>query len=208
MSKETKTVDVVVIGGGLAGLTAATYLGRAGKSVILLEKASAEGGRARTETKGGFHLNYGAHALFIAGEGRKILKELGVEFHGAKPGIAGGYVIDRGVKHTLPVGFLSLLTSGIFGIQAKLEVARFLSGVDSFDTTPWQNVTIREWLDRGIRQPETRRFLEALLRLGRAPAPPSINSSVVMPGFCISTADGRRSSPGSGAQRRQPAYGF
>jgi phytoene dehydrogenase-like protein len=166
MSKETKTVDVVVIGGGLAGLTAATYLGRAGKSVILLEKASAEGGRARTETKGGFHLNYGAHALFIAGEGRKILKELGVEFHGAKPGIAGGYVIDRGVKHTLPVGFLSLLTSGIFGIQAKLEVARFLSGVDSFDTTPWQNVTIREWLDRGIRQPETRRFLEALLRLG------------------------------------------
>ena len=150
MSIETKTVDVVVIGGGLAGLASATYLGRAGKSVILLEKASAEGGRARTETKSGFHLNYGAHALFVAGEGRKILKELGIEFHGAKPAIAGGYMIDRGVKHTLPVGFLSLLTSGLFGIQAKLEVARFLSGVDSFDTAPWQGVTIREWLDRGV----------------------------------------------------------
>ena len=39
--------NVAVIGGGLAGLTAANFLARAGFSVTLFEKSSAIGGRAK-----------------------------------------------------------------------------------------------------------------------------------------------------------------
>ena len=45
--EDRKNVDVTVIGGGVGGLAAATYLARGGRSVVLCEKASALGGRAR-----------------------------------------------------------------------------------------------------------------------------------------------------------------
>ena len=58
-----KEVDTVVIGGGLAGLTAAARLGQEGQRVLLLEKGREPGGRAQTRTKQAFLFNLGPHAL-------------------------------------------------------------------------------------------------------------------------------------------------
>jgi len=41
--------DVAVIGGGIAGLTAATFVARTGKSVIVFEQAEHVGGRGVTQ---------------------------------------------------------------------------------------------------------------------------------------------------------------
>jgi uncharacterized protein with NAD-binding domain and iron-sulfur cluster len=45
--------DVVVIGGGMAGLSTACYLARAGVPVTLFEKAANLGGRAATQNHDG-----------------------------------------------------------------------------------------------------------------------------------------------------------
>jgi phytoene dehydrogenase-like protein len=71
------TVDVAIVGGGLAGLTAATYLARAGKSVTLFEKAASLGGRAATSNHDGYLFNRGIHALYTGGATEEVLKDLG-----------------------------------------------------------------------------------------------------------------------------------
>jgi phytoene dehydrogenase-like protein len=170
MNERTQTADrefsdVIIVGGGLAGLAAAALLARAGRSVTLFEKAPAVGGRAMTETREGFRFNLGPHALYCAGRSVQVLRELGVKFSGGKPSPAGNFAIDGGVKHTLPSGFFSLLTTGLFGLQAKLETARLLASIGKLDTSAVRHLSVREWLERELRQPEARRLLAAIFRV-------------------------------------------
>ena len=75
--------DVVVIGGGMAGLTAACYPALAGVNTTLLEKAPRLGGRAATLDADGFLFNRGGHALYTGGAASRVLEELGVSYdHG------------------------------------------------------------------------------------------------------------------------------
>jgi len=164
-AKEKQGFEVIVVGGGLAGLTAATYLGRAGKRVLLVEKSPDLGGRGASRQSDGFCFNHGPHALYAAGAGVSVLAELGVGFRGAKPGVAGGYAIFAGKKQTLPGGFVSLLSTGLFGIAEKLEVARLLASVARIDPQPWERRTVREWVNETVSRPRVRAFLSALVRL-------------------------------------------
>src|SRR5262245_43427139 len=104
--------DVAVIGGGIAGLAAATYAARAGRRVALFEKAPGLGGRGVTHEEAGFHFNLGPHALYRGGAAAAVLRELGVRVAGRSPAPSGNYAVAGGVKHALPAGFFSLLTTG------------------------------------------------------------------------------------------------
>ena len=82
-------MDVIVIGGGLAGLAATHQLAGAGKSVLLLEARNRLGGRVYTQRIPGF-----AHPIELGPEWidedstiAKLLRQVGastVEFHGAR----------------------------------------------------------------------------------------------------------------------------
>jgi phytoene dehydrogenase-like protein len=162
---QTATTDAVVVGGGLAGLAVATYLARAGRSVTLFEKSRTLGGRAATQAKGDYRFNIGPHALYRGGDGAKILRELGIQFSGGTPSASGGYAVDNGVKHALPGGFVSLVTTGLLRLPGKFETARLLGSIQKIDASAAEHVTVREWLDSTIHQPDVRRLVQALFRV-------------------------------------------
>ena len=58
--------DVVIVGAGLAGLSAAREIQRHGLSVIVLEASDAVGGRVRTDIVDGFQLDRGFQVMLTA----------------------------------------------------------------------------------------------------------------------------------------------
>src|SRR5690606_20068747 len=74
--------QVVIIGGGPAGLTAAYQLTRYGLAPTVLEKRHIVGGLARTEHYKGFHFDMGGHRFFTKSpDVRKLWHEvLGSDF--------------------------------------------------------------------------------------------------------------------------------
>ena len=170
-------MTTIVIGGGVAGLIAATSAAKAGVKVVLLEKASALGGRAATREKHGFHFNLGPHALYREGQLRHTLRSLGIDPSGAVPGGNGGFAIHQGHLHTLPTGFTSLLTTGLLSLPAKLEFATLLSRVGSIDATRIQHETLDHWLSTAIKHEGVRDVIKMLVRVTTFTNAPDIQSA-------------------------------
>lgn len=59
-------VDVVIVGGGLAGLAAARAVEAAGRTAVLVEASDGVGGRVRTDVVDGFRLDRGFQVLLTA----------------------------------------------------------------------------------------------------------------------------------------------
>jgi all-trans-retinol 13,14-reductase len=73
------TYDTIIVGGGIAGLTAAAYLSRARKKVLLIEKNRECGGLVNSFVRDGFHFDAGVRALENAGIVFPLLKDLGIQ---------------------------------------------------------------------------------------------------------------------------------
>jgi len=156
---------VIVIGGGLSGLVSATRLARAGVPVVLLEKSAALGGRAATRERKGYRFNLGPHALYRRGLLSKTLKDLGVEVRGGIPGANGGFGIAGGRLHTLPVGLMSMLTTGALGLAGKLQFAQLYTRLAALDAAAIQHQPLATWLDANLPDSSARRLLEMLVRV-------------------------------------------
>jgi phytoene dehydrogenase-like protein len=72
------TYNTIIIGAGIAGLTAAAYLSRAGQKVLLIEKNKELGGLVNSFTREGFHFDAGARALEDAGIIFPMLQDLDI----------------------------------------------------------------------------------------------------------------------------------
>lgn len=165
MQSSEQQPDAIIIGGGVAGLAASIFLARSGKSVRLFEQSRAPGGRARTKQQDGFYLNIGPHALYRGGRGIEVLRELGIDIRGRVPSVSGAYAIREGVKHTFPAGLVSLLTTSLFGLSAKLEMARLLGSIAKLNGNAVMSVSLREWVDDHISHASVKEFLLATFRV-------------------------------------------
>ena len=99
-----KSVDVAVVGGGLAALIAANDTARMGLATSLFEAAPTLGGRAQTRILDGFHFNLGPHALYMNGQFRKALSALDVNVAGHRLQLTKAVALWEGQQHPLPLG--------------------------------------------------------------------------------------------------------
>ena len=69
MKKSIDNYDVVVIGAGNGGLSAAAYLAKSGKRVLVCEKHNLPGGCATSFKRGRFEFEATLHEMCQMGEG-------------------------------------------------------------------------------------------------------------------------------------------
>ncbi|UUZ93756.1 FAD-dependent oxidoreductase [Paenibacillus sp. P25] len=167
--------DVVVVGGGIAGLTAAIYAAKAGKKTALLEKSDRFGGRAITVKKKGAYFNLGGHALY-SGDALATFRELGLSLKGNKPSVdACG--IWKGKLITLPMNAKSLFTTPLLSWKGKMELASWMTKLGKLDTHLYDRMSLREWIEGNIHDPMMRHLFYSLLRTATYVVAPDLQTA-------------------------------
>src|SRR5215208_7078780 len=154
--------DVVVVGGGMAGLTAACYLARAQIDVTVIEKASYLGGRAATQDFDGFRFNRGGHALYTGGAASRVLEELGVSYDYGIP--KQTFVLQGGKPSPFPTDPLGLLRTDVLDAGDKLALVRLFVALSAAKPRALENTSVQGYLDHNVRRPQLRRLMTALAR--------------------------------------------
>ena len=153
---------VAVVGGGIAGLTAAGYLARAGADVTVFEKAPEPGGRAATRESGGFLFNRGGHALYTGGAASEAFEELGVAYDRGIP--KDTFVLHEGKISAFPADPLGLLRTDFLDAGDKLALFRFFAALGMAKPHASAGTSVRDWLDRKLRRPRLHRLMTAVAR--------------------------------------------
>lgn len=128
--------SVVVIGGGIAGLTAAFKLHKAGARVTLLEKNSRLGGAMFTAEDRGYVVEGGPNTILeTSPRVRELIKDLGLESEKVYASEASSirYVVRDGEPIPLPMSPLAFFRSPLFSRSAKWRLLK-----EPF-IPPWKN---------------------------------------------------------------------
>jgi phytoene dehydrogenase-like protein len=160
--KFTQT-DTVVIGGGVAGLSAACYLARAGVAVTLFEKAANLGGRAATQNHDGYLFNRGIHAIYTGGATSEVLQDLGITYNYGSP--KETFLLHQGQIYPFPASISSLLRSHLLTAGDKIELARLFSTLPRLKARSLAHISVQEWLERTIKRPQVRQLMASTARV-------------------------------------------
>jgi len=116
---------VIVIGGGISGLTTAYWLHKNGIDVTVLEKKERPGGSIRTEKEKGYLIECGPNStLDLYREVDDLCEGLGIMEEKIYADSAAGnrYVLRDGRLRPLPMGPLQFLTTDLWSLRGKLRL--------------------------------------------------------------------------------------
>ncbi|PGS52549.1 NAD(P)/FAD-dependent oxidoreductase [Bacillus sp. AFS041924] len=171
--------DVVVLGGGIAGLTASIYLGQTGKKVLLLEKGSKIGGRGSSNTIGDAKLNLGAHALYT--NCIEILNEVGVNVSGNLPKLGGSFILGEHSNQMKVIDAFNLFLGNHLKWKEKMEFIRFYRHIRKMDVDEINSITLENYLYKKITSDRVKNLVLAFIRLATFTS----NSEMISAGVAI-----------------------
>lgn len=163
-AEPTEAADLVVVGGGLAGLSAAATAARAGLRVVLLESRNAGGRAAVTTVDPGVVFNSGPRAFYLGGAAEATLASLGITISGGTPDSAHSYGVRDGQLHRLPAGPLTLLRTRLLSARSKVAVAKVLASLGRLDPSKYASVSLRRWMDDAGLADDAQALLSAVVR--------------------------------------------
>jgi monoamine oxidase len=161
------TVDVLVVGAGLAGLTAARRISGAGRSVHVLEARERAGGRVCSVPLAGGVVDLGAQWLG-PGQDRAhaLARELGVavfpqHHRGRKVACLGdARTTYRGLLPRIPLRALFELALAMQRVDWRARKVPLDAPWTARDAAAWDTQTAGAWLDELARTREARSILE------------------------------------------------
>ena len=115
--------DIVVVGGGISGLTVAWHLNRGGADVSLIEADSEVGGAIRTESRDGFLLEKGPFNVMVRDPAfERLLDGLAdrVTVVTASDKAKNRYIYRHGRLHAVPTGPFA---GGVRRLDARFTMA-------------------------------------------------------------------------------------
>ncbi|MCH5584531.1 FAD-dependent oxidoreductase [Shimazuella sp. AN120528] len=150
---------MAIIGGGIAGLVAAIDLAQAGKSVVLLEKASQLGGRAISAKKNGAIFDLGGHATIRGGAMDEIFQDLGLRIDGGSPSANISFLWNNKVSH-----IFRFIFSRNLSWLGKKEFMKFYNALTKIDADSVPAISLQSWIEQEISDPMARRIAYAMFR--------------------------------------------
>ena len=172
MTARTETVDTIIIGAGLSGLSAAQTLINSGQTVAVLEARERVGGRLLTKDVEGGSFDLGAQ--WIGPTQKRIntlCQELGIQtfktFHRGRTLLE----LDgktRSYKSSIP----RLSPLALIELQRTImRIEHWVKKVPSDDalgqpkSKEWDNLTVGEWARRQVWNKDARHLLNAAIRV-------------------------------------------
>ncbi|HMA94058.1 MAG TPA: FAD-dependent oxidoreductase, partial [Polyangiaceae bacterium] len=175
-----KSLDVIVVGAGVGGLSAAISLGSAQLRVLVLESAKQIGGKAGTASFDGVEFDTGPSVLTMPETFDAVFAQAGLEFRSLvrlrRPEPAFRYHFPSGasldVFHEPERTYESI--ASVFGIKARDEFRRYLDGAKALWSLAAPHFVLSEAPDIGallfssIRQLRTLSTIDPLRTLQTA----------------------------------------
>jgi oxygen-dependent protoporphyrinogen oxidase len=118
------TTDVVVVGGGVAGLAAGCDLARAGLDVLVCEAASQPGGVIRSVRRDGYLFELGPNTFRVSAPFASLLERHGADERlvRAAPTSRERFLLRDGRLVAVPLDPLGLVTTPLLSPRAKLRL--------------------------------------------------------------------------------------